>query len=1201
MLFQRTKIATRLTAGFSLVLLATLILGSVAVTSIRNLAATTDRIFRHPFTVSTAILSIKVDLIQAQKELLELAHTTDPVEAEMLIQQVRSHGPKNDASLALVRERYLGDPNDIAQADEALATWRDSREQVIADIRTGHKAEALALLRGSAKVNADHLLEHVNLILSFATARAARFKTEAAEQSVQSMNTIMLTLLGLVLACIGVALVITRSVAHSLRLALGHLQDMVGSLQGKQRLVEAIGAGDFQQELKLTEPLDLKAENLPKDDLGALFRGMVDLSRVQGTLDKAFRAMATALRSTQESEQARGWLKNGLSDLNELLRGDQESRQLTEKVIRFFAEYLRAGVGALYLFDSEKRELVLMATYAHTRRKNLGDVFALGEGLLGQAAQEGKMICLSKVPTDYLPIGSALGDGTPSTVVALPFLQDGRLIGAMELGAFHDFNPTELEFLQQAMEILAVGLGMNLSRHKVMELLQQSQAQEEELRAQQEELQQSNEELEERAQLLEQQREEIRRKSLAMEEANREIAAQAEEVERVSTYKSQFLANMSHELRTPLNSLMILSRLLADNKDGNLSQKQVEFAATIHGAGRDLLTLINDILDISKIESGRMEYVYDEVNVEELVEAAAAIFRPLAAEKGIAFSVTVDPSAARTFRTDAQRTQQILKNLLANAIKFTEQGSITLEVTLPTPAKNPLALSAMAFTVQDTGIGIPQDKFDRVFQAFQQADGDTSRRFGGTGLGLSISRQLARGMGGELLLESREGHGSSLTLYVPLANPAGTVPAFHRPEPSRQKETTANSIAPSGNLPDDRNRLQPGQRCILVVEDDRGFASILINLVREHGFAALHAADGQSGVAMAEQYLPSAILLDVMLPGLDGWGVMQRLTDKLRTRHIPVHFITSLEERQKAMAMGAIGFFTKPVTPEQLESILVNVEASVSRQARTLLLVEDDPAEAKSICALLEDRQIQIHVAKTGAEAIARFGEMAFDCIVLDLGLADMSGFEVLEHLKEMDEHRRVPVIIHSGRDLTREEQARLERYSESIILKGAKSPERLLNEVTLFLHVVETQMQPEQQRMIRASLERDGVFQGKTVLVADDDMRNVFSLTSILVDKGMVVVEAENGREALTRLEEHPEVALVLMDVMMPEMDGLEAMRTIRAQDHHKKLPIIALTAKAMKGDREACLKAGANDYLSKPIDTERLLSLLRVWLYEQ
>jgi len=1199
MLFQRTKIATRLVAGFSLVLLATVILAWVSITSVHDLANTTDRIFRHPFTVTTSILAIQADLSMAQKELVELVHTTDVAEIEILVQKVRAHGPRNDASLALVQERYLGNPQDVKDVDRALEAWREKRDQVIGLVRANRHAEARALFDGATKTHAEALMKEISDILAFAMARAEKFKVEAAAQSAGTQQTILLTLLGLVLACAGIALLITRSVARSLRNALGHLQQMVRALQDKQAVAEAIGRGEFQLDLQTTEPLNLRVEELPTDDLGALLKGMVELSAVQGGLDQSFRRMAFSLRTAQETDQARNWLKNGLSELNELLRGDHDSKKLAERLIRFFAEYLSAGVGALYLFDPEARDLVLMATYAHTRRKHLGDRFALGEGLLGQAAQEGKLICLSKVPADYLPIGSALGDGTPCTVVALPFLQDGALIGALELGAFRDFTPTELDFLQQAMEILAIGLGMNLSRQKIVELLQQSQTQEEELRTQQEELQQSNEELEERAQLLEQQREEIRRKSVAMEEANREIGLQAAEVERVSTYKSQFLANMSHELRTPLNSLMILSRLLADNKDGNLTDKQVEFASTIHGAGRDLLTLINDILDISKIESGRMEYVYDDMAVEDLVEAAAAIFRPLAADKGLAFKVMVEPSAACTIKTDGQRTQQILKNLLANAIKFTEKGSIDLEVRIPSPSQNPLALAAVAFRVRDTGIGIPADKFDRVFQAFQQADSDTSRRFGGTGLGLSISRQLARGMGGELLLESVQGQGSTLTLFIPLANPGGAPPAYV-PEPV--SGVSSPSLTPkTTSLPDDRDRLQPGQRCILVVEDDRSFASILINLVREHGFSALHAADGHTGVAMAEQYLPSAILLDVMLPGLDGWGVMQRLTDKLRTRHIPVHFLTALDERQKAMAMGAIGYFTKPVSAEQLESILSNVEASVSKQARNLLLVEDDPNEAKSLCALLEDRHIQIHLARSGAEAIRLFGELPFDCIVLDLGLADMSGFEVLEHLHQMDEHRRVPVIIHSGRDLNRDEQSRLERYSESIILKGAKSPERLLNEVTLFLHVVESQMQPEQQRLIRASLDRDGVFQAKTVLVADDDMRNVFSLTSILADKGMTVLEAENGREALVRLEAHPETAIVLMDVMMPEMDGLEAIRAIRANPRHGKLPIIALTAKAMKGDREACLKAGANDYLSKPIDTERLLSLLRVWLYQQ
>jgi CheY-like chemotaxis protein/signal transduction histidine kinase len=1196
--FQRTKIATRMFAGFGLVLFATIVLGSVAVLKVRNLAEATDRIYKHPFLVSTSALAIRANLSQSQGELVQLVHTTDAAEAELLVQAIRAHSPRNDAALAQVRERFLGQTEEVLQVEHALSAWRSTRDQVIALANAGRKAEAQTMLNGPMKAKAEQLDKELDDIVVFASRRAATFQEEAEAGSAQTQQTILFTLLGIIGAGLGISFLITRSVATTLRRAVSHLNQQVEASKDKHAVVEAIAHGDFTIDLEPTEILRLDKTELPKDDLGALMLGTAALSSVQNALDHAFRRMATYLREAKTLDQERTWIKTGLGDLNEHLRGNQEPRALTDDLMRFFAEYLKAGVGALYLFEPEAQELVLMASYAHTRRKHLGDRLALGEGLLGEAAREGKLILLSRVPADYLAISSALGDAPPSSVVALPFLQDGTLIGALELGLFRDFSPIELEFLHQAAGILANGLGLNQSRLKVMELLQQSMAQEEELRSQQEELQQSNEELEERAQLLEQQREEIRIRSVAMEEANREIALQAAEVDRVSTYKSQFLANMSHELRTPLNSLMILSRLLADNKDGNLTGKQVEFATTIHGAGRDLLTLINDILDISKIESGRMDFNYDDVPVEDLAEQASAMFKPLAADKGLAFTVTLEPAAARALRTDTQRTLQILKNLLANAVKFTASGSVALEVTVPAPQHNPLPLPAVAFAVRDTGIGIAPDKFEQVFQAFQQADNETSRRYGGTGLGLSISRQLARGMGGDLLLESTLGQGSTLTLYLPLANLGEFPPA---PIPPRLPDLAPPRIAPMGSLPDDRDRLQPGQRCILIVEDDRTFGSILIDLVRDHGFAALHAAEGHAGVAMAEQYLPSAILLDVMLPGLDGWGVMQRLTDKLRTRHIPVHFLTALDERQKAMAMGAIGYFTKPVSPDQLESILAVIETSVSKQERNLLLVEDDPREATSLCALLEDRHIQIHVAPSGAEAIRLFGELPFDCIVLDLGLADMSGFELLEHLHHMDERRRVPVIIHSGRELTREEQARLERYSESIILKGAKSPERLLNEVTLFLHVVESQMRPEQQRLIRASLDRDGVFLDKVVLVADDDMRNVFSLTSILSDKGMAVVEAENGLVALAQLEAHPETAIVLMDVMMPEMDGLEAIRAIRSNPRHRNLPIIALTAKAMKGDREACLKAGASDYLAKPIDTERLLSLLRVWLYSR
>jgi len=808
------------------------------------------------------------------------------------------------------------------------------------------------------------------------------------------------------------------------------------------------------------------------------------------------------------------------------------------------------------------------------------------------------------VPAGYLTVCSGLGEAEPLTIAAIPLIHDKRLIGVVEVASFRPMARRELDLLEQVRQVLSAGVGVCISRRLVDELLEQTQSQTEELRVQQEELQQSNEELEERAQMLEQQREQIRAKNREVEEASRELQRKADELERTSAFKSEFLANMSHELRTPLNSLLILSRLLMDNREGNLNQKQIEFARTMNDAGNDLLNLINDILDLSKVEAGRLEFHYETMPLDELFGPLGAMFRPLAEQKGLRFECICAEHVPESICIDGQRTQQILKNLLSNAFKFTAHGSVTLRAFMPGEADNPLSLPAIAFSVSDSGIGISPEKLEIIFQAFQQGDGSTSRKFGGTGLGLSISRQMARAMHGDIVLTSHEGQGSVFTLYLPLqqVDSAPDTSARNRsglPALPPVPQKSENTAVPA--LPDDRDRLQAGQKSILVIEDDLNFARILMDMVRERGFDALTAANGEDGLYLADHFLPDAVILDVMLPHVDGWGVMRLLKENPRTRHIPVHFLTCLEDRQKAMSMGAIGFVTKPADPDQLEEVFATIEKAISCSVRKLLIVEDNNAEAKSLLALLESRDVEISLAGSGDEAIGLLSREHFDCMVLDLGLSDMSGFDLLEHIRKQDENRRLPVIIHTGRNLTHEEELKLRHYTESIIIKGAKSPERLLNEATLFLHQVESSLKPDKQRMLRASLDKETMLEGKKVLLVDDDMRNVFSITSVLAGKNMLVVEAENGREALERLEEHPDVDLVLMDIMMPEMDGYETIRAIRKDPRFSRLHVIAMTAKALKGDQEKCLEAGASDYIAKPIDVDKLLSLMRVWLYQQ
>ncbi|MDD5286194.1 MAG: response regulator [Desulfuromonadaceae bacterium] len=998
------------------------------------------------------------------------------------------------------------------------------------------------------------------------------------------------------------ALFITRSVTAPLSRGIEVVQSLATRGEEKASLTEAIANGDLSRNISESEPLKINVASLTNDESGTLLRSLVSVSETQGMLDRAFARMTESLRRSRDDEQTRDWLKTGLNELNSLMRGDQNTEEIADKVLTFMAGYLGAGTGAFYRYDDKEQALLLMATFAFSRRKNLSYRFRLGEELIGQAALEKKIICLSNIPADYLQIGSALGESVPQNIVALPLVHNGQLVAALELGTFKPFSDRELDFLNQAMEGIAIGLGVSHSRQRINELLEQTLQQAEELRVQQEELETTNEELEERAEMLDRQKRQIEVKNREIEAASSEVLIKATDLEKVSAYKSEFLANMSHELRTPLNSMLILSGLLMENKEETLTERQREFAATINSAGMDLLNLINDILDLSKVEAGRLELMYEDAAVAGLCEDLEEMFMQQAEQKELGFSIVVEESVPETIRIDEQRTEQILKNLLSNALKFTETGSVLFTISAPESTANPLRAPAIAFSVRDTGIGIEKEKHELIFQAFQQVDGSTSRKFGGTGLGLSISMQLARRMGGDIVLESERGQGSTFTLYLPRARKSADeqamAPALSKMMPAGRDALQCDSTPP---LPDDRERVVKGDKSILIIEDDLNFARTLMVIVREKGFGCIVAADGPSGIHLADLYSPSAVILDVMLPGMDGWSVMRSLKDNPATRHIPVHFITCLDERQKGMEMGAVGFLTKPVTPGQLEEVFSTIEKNVTKSMRHLLIIEDNKVEAESITTLLKERTLEISVARSGGEAIDILDREQIDCIVLDMGLPDMPGFDLLEHIHRSAKLRAIPVIIHTGCDLSHEDELKLQHYAKSIIIKGAKGPERLLNEVTLFLHLVERDLPREKQRMIRAALDKEAMLDGRKVLLVDDDMRNIFSISSVLNDKNMIVIEAENGREALAKIGEHPDVNIVLMDIMMPEMDGYEAIGAIRSDPRFKSIPVIAMTAKAMPGDQEKCIQAGANDYISKPIDIEKLLSLLRVWLYRQ
>lgn len=1213
-MLNRMTISARLFTGFSVILVATLVLGLMSLRSIQKLADASENIFKHPFTTSRAIRDAKTEVLVAQQVMNALVHYARAAEIDTFVARLEARRKVNDETFALVAERYLGDRLDLDRIQRARDDWAEVRAETIALLKSGRKAEAVALHAEQSDRLVNTLLEKIDVVAASAADRAARYTEAARGEALLALEVLSAGLLLILVAGSIVTFLVTHGVRRSLRHAATEVERVIDGMSQKARVVEAVGAGDFSQEIEASAPVAVDLTQAPADETGSLLKAAAQLSVVQSNLDHSFREMTASLRQIRARVRNADWLKTGVNEVNARVRGDLSVTEMADKVLIFLVEYLKAGVGTLYIFDERAEELSLVATYAYTRRKNLSDRFTLGEGLIGQAAKERKPICLANVPAEYLCVGSSLGESAPRCVTALPLLHGDRLVGALELGTFDEFTDLQLEFLNIAQGVVAVGLSVALSRQRTNELLEETQLQAEELRVQQEELQASNEELEERAQLLESQREKIRSKNFEIELAAEELRRKAEELERVSEYKSQFLANMSHELRTPLNSLMILSSLLMQNKDENLTEKQLEFASTIHGAGTDLLNLINDILDLSKIEAGRIEFESVEFGVEELADSMRQLFQPQAGEKQVAFAVEVAPDAPRVLVADLHRVEQILKNLLSNALKFTERGEVRLRVGTAARKENPLAVRAVAFAVSDTGIGISADKQRSVFDAFRQADGSISRRYGGTGLGLSISLELARRMGGDIRLTSTEGVGSVFVLYLPLvaatgddkpvemerrAHPASSGRLSTPPAPALP--ISASAVQAAANAVDDLAHLKAGDRSILVIEDDPDFAKILQDAVRDRGFSVLVAESGEKGLELAERELPNAIVLDVKLPGIDGWSVMRALKDNPRTRHIPVHFITCLEDRQKAMAMAAIGFVTKPVDTGQLDQVFEAIERSVAKSVRKLLVVEDDQDEAYSLVALLDDKDVEISVAASGAEAIGLLKSEPFDCVVLDLGLPGMSGFDLLDHIQTMESGRRVPIIIHSGRELSEDDERRLRRYAQSIVIKGAKSPERLLNEVTLFLHQVESRLPAKKQRMIRAALDKEAMLEGRKVLLVDDDMRNLFSLSSVLAEKNMVVIEADNGAKALARLDEHPDIAIVLMDIMMPETDGYTAMREIRKNPRFEHLPVIAMTAKAMKGDYEKCIEAGASDYIAKPIDVDKLLSLIRVWMYQR
>jgi HAMP domain-containing protein/signal transduction histidine kinase/DNA-binding response OmpR family regulator len=986
-----------------------------------------------------------------------------------------------------------------------------------------------------------------------------------------------------------------------------------------------------------------------------------EVADLKDTINQMIDNLAETTRVNTEQD----WLNSNMARFTGMLQGERDLETVSRLIMSELTPLVGSQHGAFFMMESpdgegDDFELRLIATYGYKQRKNVPNKFKIGEALVGQAALEQKPILVTQAPDDYVRISSGLGEGVPVNVIVLPVLFEDQVLAVVELASFQRFSPVQQSFLEQLAESIGVVLNTIQANMRTEELLVQSQdltgelqsqseelqaqqeelqqtnkeleeqaaslkASEELLQTQQEELQQTNEELEEKAQLLEEQNRRIEIKNREIELARAALEEKAEQLSLSSRYKSEFLANMSHELRTPLNSLLILAKLLGENPESNLNDKQIEFAKTIYGAGSDLLSLINDILDLSKVEAGRMDVNIGDVKLSDLRDFVERSFRPVAEDKQLGFEIEVHgANVPPAIETDEQRLQQVIKNLLSNAFKFTESGGVKLRIRLAEGrqfASESLsrADAVLEFTVEDTGVGIAHDKLRLIFEAFQQADGTTSRRYGGTGLGLSISREIARLLGGEIHVESALGEGSKFILFLPstfkplehstvesdvderIAFPLEGVTEGNAGTPASAEppELDPALLLPS-DVRDDRDDIIDGDRVVLIVEDDPDFARTELDVARERGFKGIVAVRGDSGLALAHEFSPDAIILDMNLPVMDGWTVLDHLKHHPETRHIPVHIVSAGDGRQNALKAGAVAFVEKPISKESLESTFGEIRTFIDRDLRRVLVVEDDETQRDAVVELIGGGDdVEVLAVASSEEALEALELQHYDCMVLDLKLPEMGGFALLETLKDDPRYSSIPVIVYTGKELTRREETKLKKFAQSIVVKDASSPERLLDETSLFLHRVERKLPQEKRRMLEQLHSAEEVFNEKKILIVDDDVRNVFALTSVLEAHGMEVVYAENGKDGLDLLQRNPEIDLVLMDIMMPGMDGYETMRAIRAEEGFKQLPIISLTAKAMKGDREKSIASGASDYITKPVDTDQLLSLMRVWLY--
>lgn len=1203
-------IRTKLLAGFSLMIALLIAIGLLMTNKLSESNTRLDGIVNSAGKKVSLSKGMLIDVLEATRHEKNLILEKDPARKEYY--KGRIYEPLGAIDEKVLELEALADEKGKVILNEFKSSWngyKPALEEIIALAMRNENEKAYALSIEKGLVVRDKVLVQLNKLVEKNEKSMADDKALNDANYKAALNLIIaLVLASLVIAAL-LSYWIVQSISKRISFITAEAEKIASREHTNDKMEDATNdelRPAFEALVNVNESFREVTANANLVASGDYRVDLVPRSE-KDSLGIALKKMTASLRETTAANEKHNWLTAGQNQLNETMRGDLGIADLTGRIVTFLANYLGAQLGAVYLLDEKKGRLQLAGQYGLSAEMRAQEEFRMGEGLIGQAAAEQKQISVSDLSEQQVRITSLVLNAKPLGLFIAPFTFEGETLGVIELGKLTAFSDTEKEFLGLCLESIGISVNSAVARKRIQQLLEETQTQSEELQSQQEELKQMNEELEEQAQNLKQQQEELQMTNEELEEQtqslelkNKEVEAARSDIEQKtrqlevsSKYKSEFLANMSHELRTPLNSLLILSRDLAENKKKNLTKDQVESAEIINKSGYDLLGLINEVLDLSKIEAGKMTLNLERLSLKELASGLSRNFKHQTDQKGLKLTISLANDLPEAIRTDAKRLDQVLKNLLSNAVKFTEQGSITVNVKRSGDRQ-------LSISVTDTGIGIAPEKQAAVFEAFHQGDGSTSRKYGGTGLGLSISRELAKLLGGKIGLTSNVNQGSTFTLTIPLElqEEDTAVQSSGPSETAAPKVVETKSFINYPSIDDDRNSIGPNDRVLLVIEDDLKFAGILLKQANAKGFKCIAAATGEDGLLLAAQYKPHAVMLDIDLPGIDGHKVLAELKADPSTRHIPVHMISVNERSMRPIKEGALEYLTKPVEKKQLEEAFNRIENFISRKMKNLLIVEDDSNSRMAMKKLIGNGDVKCFEAGSGQEALSIFGDHHIDCIVLDLGLPDISGFELIRELEKVKKGFMPPIIIYTGKDLSKEENEELQKHAETIIIKGVRSEERLLDETALFLHRTIHLLPESKQKMISGLYDKETIFHGRKVLVVDDDMRNVFALSKVLAERGMNVIKAENGLRALEALDKEPGTDIVLMDIMMPEMDGYEAMKKIREQTRFAKLPVIALTAKAMKDDKQKCIDAGANDYISKPVDLDRLLSLMRVWL---